>query len=102
MSADNWTHCPRCTRRKAALIEAKRRALPKLYGIGSVEEFEIARAEVLEAQTAYERRDMTFRGDYEISGAETGVVTVNYMGSCTECGLSLEFDYRRGIPGWRE
>jgi len=40
----------------------------------------------------------TFREDYQIYGAETGTVTVEYLGECHSCGLTLEFKDQRAIP----
>lgn len=37
--------------------------------------------------------------DYEITGADTGIVTVGYSGSCTVCKLSLDFTETHPIPG---
>ena len=49
-----------------------------------------------EEESGYMRPE--FREDYEIYGAETGVVTVSYSGVCRQCGLSLHFEDRKPIP----
>lgn len=53
-------------------------------------------ADETEEESGYMRPG--FREDYEIYGAETGVVTVSYSGACCLCGLSLCFEYRKSIP----
>jgi endogenous inhibitor of DNA gyrase (YacG/DUF329 family) len=35
----------------------------------------------------------TFREDYCFSGASEGVVTAEYRGYCTTCGLKVSFDH---------
>ncbi len=42
-----------------------------------------------------------FREDYEVYGAETGTVTVEYNGECQRCGLKLSFTTEHPIPGWQ-
>ena len=42
-----------------------------------------------------------FREDYEICGAETGTVTVEYRGECQRCGLLLTFTAEHPIPDWK-
>lgn len=99
MSADNWAHCPRCTRRGTERLEARETAVQALYGTVPVNEFDNARRELQAEKDKFARRDPTFREDYEIYGAETGVVTVSYSGSCRECGLQLEFCEDHQIEG---
>lgn len=58
-----------------------------LYGTIPVDEFDIARDSLVEPRSA---DFVTFREDYEFSGADEGVVYADYRGACTSCGLSVE------------
>jgi hypothetical protein len=99
MSADNWAYCPRCTARQQALLDQQADAVDAKYGKVPVEKFDQARRQHAEAVAAFARRERTFREDYEITGADTGIVTVSYSGSCTKCKLSLKFTDTHAIPG---
>lgn len=98
MSADNWTKCPRCTERAAAELKKIEDAVDALYGTVPVEEFDAARAMLEKKREKNVNREETFREDYEIFGAEDGVVTVGYRGACTACGLTLSFEENHPIP----
>ncbi len=101
MSADNWAKCPRCLKQAEAVLDNLRHQVDASYGVVTVEEFDQKRAalakeeEILNADDTYR----TFREDWEIVGAEEGVVTVKYRGACTKCKLSLVFHTEREIPG---
>lgn len=101
MSADNWAQCPRCTAEASAKFEAREVAIQATYGVAPVDEFDAARQSLADDRTAFERRYPTFREDYEICGAETGVITVSYSGHCKECGLELSFKEEHPIPDWK-
>lgn len=97
MSADNWAVCPRCAKRhEAALVEGSER-VAEAYGKVTVEEWDRMRAEQREAEQKVPER--TFREDYEFYGAEDGEVVANYSGSCTACGLTLNFVDHHAIEG---
>ena len=96
MSADNWAECPRCLRRAQADIASQQTAVQARYGKIPADEFIEALAMIPDAP---ERGPQTFREDYEIYGAATGVVTVSYSGGCGNCGLSLNFKYDQPIEG---
>jgi hypothetical protein len=98
MSADNWAQCPRCTTNARAALEQREMKVHEAYGTVSVEEFDRLRWSMQEEHGAFEKREATFREDYEIYGAEDGVVTVRYSGACTECGLTLKFKDEHPIP----
>ena len=70
------------------------------YGTMSIEAFDEARKVIADATSAFERRRPTFREDYEITDAETGMVTVSYRGECQVCHLSLAFTTEHPIPDW--
>lgn len=97
MSADNWTHCPRCKRGRreaaAAAVEKARAA----YGVVSAYEFDELRRESDRLVAQVDTAEETFREDYEIYGAATGVVRVGYRGECTRCGLLLRFEHEHPV-----
>lgn len=101
MSADNWTNCPRCLKEAEEAFQNHQRQVDGLYGKVPVEEFDKARAALIEddealcSPTAF----LTFREDYKFFGAEDGVVTVRYKGECTKCKTKLEFREDHQIPG---
>lgn len=98
MSASNWAKCPRCTARARKEVEARAEQLQAGYGQLTKDEYmAIVHAPVPEILGS--RPPHTFREDYEIHGAETGTVTVGYGGSCTECGLTLNFEHEHPIEG---
>jgi hypothetical protein len=63
MSADNWAQCPQC------LNKAEESDAP-IPVVG-----------------------WTFREDYDISGAESGTIHVEYRGRCYECGAHCRFQF---------
>lgn len=97
MSADNYTTCPRCERRKAAALNQKAEELAETYGKLPLEQWEKLRDEHEAAKQLPVRQ--TFREDYEFHGAETGEVTASYAASCSECGLSTSFEHTHTIEG---
>jgi hypothetical protein len=99
VSADNWAQCPRCTAAGLKALEARNAAVHAGYGTVPVDEFDEARRQHAAAVAKFEQRQPTFREDYEIDGAEDGVITVRYRGGCRECGLGLSFTDERPIPG---
>jgi len=101
MSADNWAQCPRCASAGLAKLQARGEALQASYGAVPLDEFDAARSALEADRSAFDRRSPTFREDYEIYGAETGVVTVGYSGSCQKCGLELDFTEEHPIPDWK-
>ncbi len=99
MSADNWADCPRCTQRGQAKLDERQAAINAVYGKMSVELFDEIRRDHAGDVKAFEQRERTFREDYEIDGAEDGIVKVSYHGQCTKCGLALTFTDEHPIPG---
>lgn len=68
-----------------------------LYGKVPLEQFDRARLTL--TNLASDSKD-TFRENYEIYGAQTGVVTVSYSGKCQVCQLSLRFEETHPLPGF--
>lgn len=99
MSADNWAHCIRCDKRAKAGFEEREKMIELAYGQVSISEFDAMRDALDRDREAQEKETETFREDYEIYGADEGVVHVEYKGNCTKCGLKLEFAYHQEIPG---
>lgn len=98
MSADNWTHCPRCTDEARKAVAAEHDRVMALYGTVSVEEFDRQRAALEPVKV-----EATFREDYEFWGAEEGTVHASYRGTCTGCGLRVELRTEKtfwpSVPG---
>lgn len=93
MSADNWAKCPRCVQEATKNLDAAQARVDASYGQVSVEEFDQMRAGLATERSKVDNDNSfrTFREDYEIYGADDGVVTVSYRGGCTVCKLELKF-----------
>ena len=89
MSASNWAICPACKANELAKQETLRKQVEEAYGKIPLADWELLRAQA-EVPTV-PRLDQTFREDYEIYGASTGVVTVSYSGHCKVCKSGLDF-----------
>ena len=94
MSADNWTQCPRCLKRRAMEVENKETEVGAAYGNVTVERFDQMRAELESLKT--DEVDNTFREDYEI-GVFDGEFFVQYKGACGTCNLRHEFKYEQDV-----
>lgn len=92
MSADRWSVCPRCTDRKRGELNADEEALQLSYGVISAAEFIKAQAVFVQKSKDVTAMPEEFREDYSVY-AEDGVVTVQYLGSCTRCGLRTDFTH---------
>jgi hypothetical protein len=99
MSADNWAHCLRCSKAAEAELVRHEEEVIASYGTIPMEQFDRARADLVTRRKEFEQREETFREDYEIFGAEDGLVQVHYSGQCTSCGLALKFVDHHPIPG---
>lgn len=95
MSADNWADCPRCAKRREEEIAHTESQINAAYGHVPVAEFDQKRADLEKLKAS--RPDPTFREDYEIYGAEDGVVKVVYSGRCSTCGLALKFEHEHEL-----
>jgi hypothetical protein len=94
MSASAWARCPRCQSELDKKVTTEEARVAAAYGVVPPDEYERLRAELRRMPREVEP---TFREDYEILGAETGVVTVSYGGGCEVCGLSLGFTHERRL-----
>ena len=99
MSADNYARCPRCQKALDGSVETLARRLADEYGKIPADEYADLQQRHAEAVVKAKNGSHTFREDYEIYGAEQGIVTVSYGGGCSECGLHLSFTDNREIPG---
>ena len=99
MSADNWDRCPRCVQTDATDLAEREAAVAAAYGSVSVDEFDRMRDELGRRRAEHDdyASFRTFREDYEIYGAEEGVVTVVYSGACRVCELALKFRHEHRI-----
>lgn len=97
MSADNWAKCPRCADTDTAEIKELENDLRDSYGKVSLEEYENLQTQIEEAKYQIKQNSAkaTFREDYEIYGAETGILTISYRGVCNMCGLSNKINEER-------
>lgn len=103
MSADNWTTCYACaSKRDSRVVEqtaVQQKLLHDAYGQVPQSDYTALQIDVEAAIDAISEKPLerTFREDYEIYGAETGVVTVSYSGQCTTCGYGTSFEEHRPI-----
>lgn len=100
MSADNWALCPRCVDNANTNQQELQSRVIEEYGKLPLTEWENLRK--LANAGVDKEVFTTFREDYEIYGADTGTITINYSGTCTICGLSVQYDdskrfYGKGI-----
>jgi alkylation response protein AidB-like acyl-CoA dehydrogenase len=102
MSADNYAKCPRCQNALDGTVDTLSRRIADGYGKVPVAEYTDLQNRLAEAAVKAKVGSATFREDYEIYGAATGVVKVSYGGSCEVCSLSLTFDSEHEIPGVTE
>lgn len=99
MSASNWAKCPRCQKTLDGTVDLLSRRVADEYGKVPVAQYTVLQNKLAEAVVKAHAGSQTFREDYEITGAETGTVTVSYGGGCAECGLNFTFDHAYEIPG---
>ncbi|WP_010550490.1 hypothetical protein [Brachybacterium paraconglomeratum] len=97
MSADNWTTCPRCTRRREAEIESAEEKIALAYGKVPLDEWEEMRRRQSDLITR--KPDRTLREDYEFHGASDGEVVADYSASCDTCDLRVSFTHQHQIEG---
>lgn len=98
MSADNWAECPQCKALKKAEVVRLTRELDAAYGKVTAEVFMDLNARLQQAKAALDEEmsyaDRTFREDYEITGGDDGVISVDYSGGCRVCGLETSFQHK--------
>jgi hypothetical protein len=99
MSADNWAVCPKCV--KLANVKAAEQVTAVKESYGKVPEQEYTAALLALDKLPKTPADIgeNFREDYEIYGAESGVITVSYSGHCSRCGLGLDFEITKYLYG---
>jgi alkylation response protein AidB-like acyl-CoA dehydrogenase len=99
MSADNWANCPRCQKALDGTVDTLARRMADEYGKIPVADYTDLQNRLAEAAVKAKAGSQTFREYYEVYGACEGDVTVDYSGSCSTCGLSLQFKDHHPIPG---
>lgn len=96
MSADNWTHCPRCLQKHQEFRDAEIRIAKALYGVIGPDEYAAA---MQTAEGILERPEgPAFRENYEIGIESDGTFTVSYGGHCTKCDYHHEFEHTENVP----
>jgi hypothetical protein len=94
MSAEHMSACPQCAAlaraRSAALADTARAA----YGQVPAAEYTAMTAAAASAAPSGER---TLAEYYEVHGAASGTVTVEYGASCSKCGLEASFKYEHSL-----
>lgn len=93
MSADRWSHCPRCRERASAHLDNVAAQLDADYGKLPAAEWSIRRRALDDARNSLENAAETFREDYSFSPIDTGAIHVNYRGECIKCHLKLVFSH---------
>lgn len=91
MSADNWTHCPKCI--ENFLVEKS-----KLEQLINTQYGRISNKEFLDAFTSLKQLEdpkYTLREDYEIYMEDNYHLEISYTCLCTKCGY--EFKYIKSI-----
>jgi hypothetical protein len=96
VSANNWVVCPRCKRDREAHIRNLQQKVNAAYGSLPIEAFDDLRAAVDGEKAG--KLDATLREDWEIYGADDGVVKVDYSSFCNVCGLRVTFEFAYPIP----
>jgi hypothetical protein len=91
MSADNWTTCPRCSDARVDELQAAEKALKDSYGKVPLHEFVAARESLHDKFLV--PLNQNWREDYEIFGAETGLLEIHYEGRCAVCKHSYKYNH---------
>lgn len=99
MSASNWARCPRCVAKRLSDLAELDVKVTQSYGAVPVEEFDRMRAEAIRQRIDVEDEGsyQTLCEDYEIYGAEDGVVVVSYSCGCQICGLGTNFNHKHPL-----
>lgn len=96
MSADNWTHCPKCRLEEELELKEFKRRVDEAYGKVSSADYNKLRSDYVKAVNAAEADDdygtRTLREDYEFYGIANGVLHVDYSASCESCGWSYSLN----------
>lgn len=85
MSADRWTQCPQCDKKR---LELKRK-LNDVYGKVSLGEYIRLQDEL---KNLANESEYTLREDYE-QGANDGIYEVHYSAHCSKCNFKFKYDF---------
>ena len=83
MSADNWTDCPKCSKKLKEQIEQS-------YGKVSPEEYQ----KLLKLSSEYQDDLGEY---YQIYMDYLGELSISYRCSCRRCGFEFKFDHKENV-----
>lgn len=95
MSANNWTICPKCKRKKEAEAERLRMKSLAAYGTVSAERYAELCGKARDAKESPLQNSM--REDYEIGVDSEGRFSVSYRANCTACGFIFDYDRTESV-----
>ena len=94
MSASHWAVCPQCKVLAAREAHDAMQAVADAYGKVTADEYQAMLTQaVLQPRTVVP----TLAEYYEITGAETGTIKVDYGAGCGACGLRVSFSHSHQI-----
>lgn len=96
MSANNWTTCPRCERRREKEQDRLIGEADEAYGKVSAEEYRQLRQKANDGPPLVKDH---FREDYELFVIAEGVLTVIYHGWCQDCGYGVDYRHTQVVEG---
>lgn len=88
MSADRWTTCPKCDKRRIDAIKA----IEESYGKVSAKDYIM----MLNKVNNDCNTDSSLREDYE-QGINDGVYSVNYRANCNKCGFKYNYKFEKEV-----
>jgi hypothetical protein len=103
MSADNWTDCPRCTKRIFDARETRIKEVRDSYGKVSADVFVANLAEAEAMPKGQDEDNVTLREDYglgitpENNAVASKLFYVTYSAYCTVCKWVFKYKYEEKI-----
>ena len=94
MSADSWTLCPKCEKKRMADLKILTEEVEWSYGKVDKDHY-LKLVNKLSVAENYKlgHEEYTLREDYEVSIDEGGEFYVDYRGSCAVCGFEFSYEY---------
>lgn len=90
MSANNWTTCPKCKRKKEDAAERLRKKALAAYGTVSAGQYADMLGMARDAKEVPLQNSM--REDYELGVDSEGRFSIAYRANCTACGFIFDYD----------